>query len=228
MLTVTGVDVGHLPGAPVLTGVDLRIAPGEVVGLGGPSGSGKSTLARVTALLLAPWRGAVAVDGVPVTGVRHRVPRELRTAVAMVFQSPRRSVDPRLRLAEIVAEPLRHRAATAGRRGAGARADRVAELAATVGLTADLLDRRPHQVSDGQLQRACLARALAQEPRYLVCDEMTAMLDASTAAGLVGVVRAQVDTAGLGVLTVSHDDDLLDVWADRRLSTGPWRQRPAA
>nr|WP_246405718.1 ATP-binding cassette domain-containing protein [Modestobacter versicolor] len=215
-MTAAGVVVGHAPGEPVLDGVSLAVAPGEVVGLAGPSGSGKSTLARVLALLLAPWVGAVRVDGVAPAGVRYRTQRELRTAVGMVFQSPRLSVDPRLTLAAVVAEPLRVRGTTtAGRAGAGARERRVRELAERVGLTADLLTRRPHEVSDGQLQRACLARALAQQPRYLVCDEMTAMLDASTAASLVAAVSADVAAGRLGVLAVSHDEDLLGAWADR-------------
>ena len=216
MLTARGIVAGHRPGEPVLDGVDLAVAPGEVVGLAGPSGSGKSTLARVLALLHAPWQGEVAVDGVRPDGVRYRVRRELRTAVGMVFQSPRLSVDPRLTLGGIVAEPLRVPGTpTAGRRGAELRERRVAELAERVGLTGDLLVRRPHQVSDGQLQRACLARALAQRPRYLLCDEMTAMLDASSTAALVAVVGAEVAAGRLGVLAISHDDDLLDVWADR-------------
>jgi len=215
VLTATGIWAGWSPGSPVVRDASLALAPGEVVGLAGPSGSGKSTLARVAALLHAPERGEVTVDGVRVTGVRYRSPRELRTAVGMVFQSPRLSVDPRLSLAAVVAEPLRVPGTpTAGRGGAAARRQRVGELAELVGLTPDLLARRPHEVSDGQLQRACLARALAQQPRYLVCDEMTAMLDASTAAALVAVVRART-AAGLGVLAISHDEDLLAVWADR-------------
>jgi peptide/nickel transport system ATP-binding protein len=116
----------------------------------------------------------------------------------------------------VVAEPLRVPGTpTAGRSGAGQREHRVRELAERVGLTGDLLARRPHEVSDGQLQRACLARALAQRPRYLLCDEMTAMLDASTAAALVATVSDGVATGELGVLAISHDEDLLAVWADR-------------
>jgi peptide/nickel transport system ATP-binding protein len=91
----------------------------------------------------------------------------------------------------------------------------VAELARTAGLTGDLLGRRPHEVSDGQLQRACLARALVLRPRWLVCDEMTAMLDASTTAALVAVVEAYRREHGAGLLAVGHDRVLLERWCDR-------------
>ncbi|GAA2781861.1 ABC transporter ATP-binding protein [Saccharopolyspora taberi] len=210
MLTGTGLVAGYRRGVPVLDGVDIEIAPGEVVGLSGPSGCGKSTLARVLALLQRPWAGQVAVDGAPVTGFRHSAPREQRTAIGVVFQQPRPAVDPRFTLREIVAEPLR----------ATGTADRVAELADLVGLTEELLGRRPHEVSDGQLQRACLARALALRPRYLICDEMTAMLDASTTASLVRVVEDRVAADRTGVLAISHDDGLLERWARRTVRLG--------
>jgi peptide/nickel transport system ATP-binding protein len=206
-LAADGIVAGYRRGTPVLQGVGIAVEPGTVVGLAGPSGCGKSTLARVLALLLAPWAGRVEVDGERARGVRYRAPRELRTAVGVVFQQPRLATDPRLTLREIVAEPL---LATRRPREPGW----LDELHERVGLTGELLDRRPHEVSDGQLQRACLARALVLRPRYLVCDEMTAMLDASTTAALVGVVLEQAGQ-GVGVLAVSHDEELLDVWADR-------------
>ncbi|NDL59988.1 ABC transporter ATP-binding protein [Phytoactinopolyspora mesophila] len=209
-LTATDITVGYRRGSPVLDGVTLSVDPGRVIGLAGPSGCGKSTLARVVALLLAPWSGEVMVDGERVHRTRHRAPRRLRTAVGVVFQSPRRSVDPRFTLAEVMAEPLR-----ASHRSSREVRDRVETLAARVDLTADLMSRKPHEVSDGQLQRACLARALALQPRYLVCDEMTSMLDASTTAALVRVVNDEVAERDMGVLAVSHDDALLDVWAER-------------
>jgi peptide/nickel transport system ATP-binding protein len=205
-LTGHGIVAGYRRGIRVLDGVDLVVEPGAVVGLAGPSGCGKSTLTRVLALLQAPWGGAVEIDGVQARGARYRAPRELRTAVGVVFQNPRLATDPRLPLREIVAEPL-----LATGRGRDPRWE--GELHQRVGLTPELLVRRPHEVSDGQLQRACLARALVLRPRYLICDEMTAMLDASTTAALVGVVAEQA-RGGTGVLAVSHDEELLTVWAD--------------
>ncbi|MBB4980390.1 ABC transporter ATP-binding protein [Streptomyces nymphaeiformis] len=205
MLELDSVTAGYERRAPVFRGASLTVAPGESVGLLGPSGCGKSTLARVAALLHRPDAGRLVLDGTEVRAWRHRAPRARRTAVGVVFQQPRTAADPRLTLAE----PLR----AAGRR-AEAR-ERVAALAPAVGLTPDLLGRRPHEVSDGQLQRACLARALTLRPRWLICDEMTAMLDASTTAALVAAVETYREETGAGLLAVGHDRVLLNRWCDR-------------
>jgi ABC-type dipeptide/oligopeptide/nickel transport system ATPase subunit len=194
----------------VLDSITLRIARTETVGLRGPSGCGKSTLVRVLALLHRPDHGQVSIDGTPVHAVRYAVPVGLRTRVAVLFQSPRAAADPRLSLDDLIAEPLR-----AVRTPESTVRERVAELADLVGLTADLRSRRPHAVSDGQLQRACLARALVHRPDYLLCDEATAMLDASTQAHVASVIRDYQRTQRAGVLVISHDQTLLDRWADR-------------
>ncbi|MFD3676993.1 ABC transporter ATP-binding protein [Streptomyces sp. NPDC058613] len=209
MLELTGITAGYDRRAPVVRGAHLALRPGESLGLLGPSGCGKSTLARVAALLHRPDHGTVSLDGRAVTGYRHRAPRDLRTSVGVVFQQPRLAADPRLRLRDLVAEPLR---ATGRRTEADAA---VAELTERVGLGRDLLTRRAHEVSDGQLQRACLARALILRPRWLVCDEMTAMLDASTTAALVRVVEEYRADTGAGLLAVGHDPVLLARWCDR-------------
>lgn len=209
MLELHSITAGYDRRAPVMRGVELTLAPGASVGLLGPSGCGKSTLARVAALLHKPDAGRVVIDGEPARGWRHRAPRAQRTAFGVVFQQPRLSADPRLTLTNLIAEPLR-----AAGRGAEA-AERVRELAATVGLGEDLLGRRPHEVSDGQLQRACLARALVLRPRWLICDEMTAMLDASTTAALVHAVEEYRRGSGAGLLAVGHDRVLLERWCER-------------
>lgn len=191
------ITAGHHGGEPVLTNVSLTIAAGSITGLTGASGSGKTTLARVLAGLHTPDYGHVTFDdellSVAAPG-----------AVAMLFQSPRQAVTARWTLCRIIAEPLR------ARRG---RADTVHAAVQRVGLTDDLLDRRPHEVSDGQLQRACLARALVQRPRYLICDEMTAMLDPATTATLTAIITEET-RSGLGVLAISHHHDLLAAWAE--------------
>ncbi|MGP3633283.1 ABC transporter ATP-binding protein [Streptomyces sp. 24-1644] len=214
MLELTRITAGYDPRDPVVRDVSLAVAQGESVGLLGPSGCGKSTLARVAALLHRPDAGSVVLDGTPVRGWRHRAPQEQRTAVGVVFQQPRLSADPRLSLHELIAQPLR---STGRRRDV---AERVGELAREAGLTEELLGRRPHAVSDGQLQRACLARALVLRPGLLICDEMTAMLDASTTAALVAVVEAYRAESGAALLAVGHDRVLLERWCDRTVRWG--------
>lgn len=205
-------------------GLSLSIAGGQRLGLVGPSGSGKSTLAQVMAMLLEPDAGTLVVDGDPVDVWGVRCPRALRHRVQLVFQAPRVSVDPRMRVGAAILEPL----AASGLlpRGAAARAALLAERAAQVGLTRDLLERFPHEVSEGQLQRACLARALVVEPRYLVCDELSSMLDVSTQAALLDAIAAVQRERELGVVLVTHDRVLADSWCDavadmRDLAGGP-------
>ncbi|HEY8491048.1 MAG TPA: dipeptide/oligopeptide/nickel ABC transporter ATP-binding protein [Dehalococcoidia bacterium] len=196
-----------------LVDVSLGLAPGERLGLVGRSGSGKSTLAQVLAMLLPPDRGRLAVDGRAVPGWRLRAPAELRRAVQLVWQSPRLATDPRLRLREIILEPL----AAAGLlpRDRRARADLLARWTERVGLTGELLERYPHEVSDGQLQRACLARALILQPRYLICDEISSMLDVSTQAALLRIIAEEQEARPLGVLLISHDRTLVRHWCTR-------------
>ncbi|WNO70923.1 ABC transporter ATP-binding protein [Streptomyces sp. AM8-1-1] len=209
MFELQEITAGYDRGRPVVRDASLTLAPGAAVGLLGPSGCGKSTLARVAALLHRPYGGRVVIDGEPARGWRHTAPRAQRTAIGVVFQQPRLSADPRLPLRDLIAEPLR----ATGRRDEAVR--RTGELADRVGLTGELLGRRPHEVSDGQLQRACVARALVLDPRWLICDEMTAMLDASTTAALVAVVEDYRREQGAGLLAVGHDRTLLERWCDR-------------
>ncbi len=189
----------------------LTLAPGERLGLVGPSGSGKSTLARVLALLEPPTAGTITVDGRRAQAWGVHAPRELRHRVQLVFQAPRPSVDPRLRLGNAILEPL---AASGMLPRREARAALLTDCAARVGLTSDLIERFPHEVSEGQLQRACLARALIVHPRYLICDELSSMLDVSTQAALLETIAATQIELDLGVLLITHDRILADTWCD--------------
>ena len=147
----------------------------------------------------------MTVDGRRVDAWGGRAPRELRHRVQLVFQAPRQSVDPRLRVGDAILEPLR-----------ASRLPLVdlTAAAARVGLTPDLLERFPHEVSEGQLQRACLARALIVRPRYLICDELSSMLDVSTQAALLQAIADEQSERELGVLLITHDHVLAEHWCD--------------
>lgn len=188
-------------GPRVLTGVSFSLRRGEMVGLVGPSGSGKSTLARVLAGRIAPSGGRVNLNGTALSTRRGR----MSSAVALIGQSPRAATNPRWSLRRSIGEPSRLRA------GSGAMS--VAEAARAVLLDDALLDRTPSRVSDGQLQRACIARALTQGADYVICDEPTSMLDPLTTATIVDVLRGRA-RAGCGILVISHDHRLLRACAD--------------
>jgi peptide/nickel transport system ATP-binding protein len=201
-----------------LDAVSLELAANARLGLVGPSGSGKSTLGQVIAMLLAPDRGSVTIDGDRVPDWGLRAPRDLRHRVQLLWQSPRMAVDPRLRLGPAIVEPL----AASGvlPKGAKASAPLIASWGQRVGLTEDLLERFPHEVSEGQLQRACLARALILQPRYLICDELTSMLDVSTQAAVLEVVADVQAERELGVLLITHDRILASNWCHDTIELG--------
>lgn len=205
VLRLRGVSAGY-EGRSVVDGVDLEVRAGETVALVGPSGSGKTTVGKVAARLHPPGAGVVMINGVTLPGFGSSLPGDLRRRTQMIFQSPRRATDPRWTLRRIVTGPARV---------AGVSVTEAYDWATRCGLTDELLDRHPSEVSDGQLQRACVARALALQPDLLVCDEATAMLDAATTASIVHVIRSETTTRGLGVLTITHDTELAAVWADR-------------
>ncbi|WP_411730655.1 ABC transporter ATP-binding protein [Paeniglutamicibacter sp.] len=193
----TAPDSGNL-----LDGVSLGVGAGELVGLGAPSGTGKSTLLRIAALMAPADSGTVLING-QAFAPGSPVPHQLRHCVGVVLQSPRAAADPRLRLDSLICAPLAFRDG-ALRPRPQRYSERVAELAELVQLDPALLHHYPHQVSDGQLQRAMLARALALDPAVLICDEPTAQLDARTTAS---ILRLLADRAadGAAVLIASHD-----------------------
>lgn len=205
-LELADVSYTHPGTAPtsgkLLEGLSLRVGAGEITGLGAPSGAGKSTLLRIAALMTPAASGAVLVNGqafAPGTPVPPRV----RQSIGMVLQSPRAAADPRLRLDALICAPLaiRDRALRPQPRR---HAKRLAELAEAVQLDPALLRHYPHQVSDGQLQRAMVARALALDPEVLICDEPTAQLDAGTKAVILELLSVRA-AAGAAVLIASHD-----------------------
>ena len=182
-------------------GVSFEIAPGETLGLVGESGSGKSTTGYCVLRLLDPTAGSVRFLGEELVGLRARALRAHRRQMQIVFQDPYASLDPRMSVDEIVAEPLRvHRAGTRAAQRA-----RVHELLEVVGIDPALGARRPHAFSGGQRQRIGIARALALSPRLLVCDEPVSALDVSIQAQIVNLLRDLQRDLGLAYLFISHD-----------------------
>jgi oligopeptide/dipeptide ABC transporter ATP-binding protein len=183
-------------------GVDLDVLRGETLGLVGESGCGKSTLGNALLRLVEPTGGRIEFDGADVTAMGKRQMRELRRRAGMVFQDPFASLDPRRTVAQTVAEPLEVHGLHGGRRR---RAARVGELLELVGLDPAVAGRYPHEFSGGQRQRVGIARALAGEPDFLVCDEAIASLDVSVQAQVLNLLRRLQRRLGLTLLFVSHD-----------------------
>ena len=187
--------------APVvhaLRGVSLDIAAGERFGIVGESGCGKSTLLRIVAGLDRPTSGSVQVEGREIAGLRERQLGFLRDQMQLVLQDPMSSLDPRMRVRDIIAEPLVAQGKSHDR-------GRIVELLESVGLSTDALDRYPHQFSGGQRQRISIARALAPEPRILVADEPVSALDVSVRAQVLNLILDVVERLDLTLVFVSHD-----------------------
>ncbi|MEU8313780.1 MULTISPECIES: oligopeptide/dipeptide ABC transporter ATP-binding protein [unclassified Micromonospora] len=207
-------------------GVSLAVRRGETLGLVGESGSGKSTAGLALLRLVDPTAGRVRVAGEDVTRWSRRRLRATRRHVAMVFQDPQASLDPRRTVGDSIAEPLFvHRLA----RSAAARKARVAELLDLVGLRADTAGRYPHELSGGQRQRVGVARALAGEPDLIVLDEPIASLDLSVQAQIMNLLRHLQRDLGLTYLFIAHDlaavehmsDRIAVMYLGRIVETGP-------
>ena len=182
-------------------GVDLDILRGETLGLVGESGCGKSTLGNAVLRLVPSTGGSITFAGTDVTSVGGRGLHELRRRAGMVFQDPFASLDPRRTVAQTVSEPLEVHGLRRGRD----KAARVAELLQLVGLDPAVAGRYPHEFSGGQRQRVGIARALAGEPDFLVCDEAIASLDVSVQAQVLNLLRRLQRQLGLTLLFISHD-----------------------
>jgi len=184
-------------------GLSLDIRRGETLALVGESGCGKSTVARLIVGLHAASRGRIAFDGVDLAGSRsHARNAQLRQRMQMIFQDPYASLNPRWRVARIIAEPLRAQQLLADRQAVR---DRVGELLKQVGLAPEDGDRFPHEFSGGQRQRISIARALSSNPEFLVCDEPTSALDVSVQAQVLNLMRDLQQQLGLTYLFIAHN-----------------------
>jgi peptide/nickel transport system ATP-binding protein len=206
--------------------VSLMLNPGEVLGIVGESGSGKSTLARAVLRLLRPEAGQIVWLGKAIETLSQSELRPLRKDLQLVFQDPTASLDPRMTVQQIVAEPLRiHRSDL----NAAARTEVVADILLRVGLGQSLLTRYPHELSGGQAQRVGIARAMVLKPRLLVCDEAVSALDVSVQAQILALLHDLKREYGTSILFISHNlavvrqlcDRVLVLYLGRRMEEGP-------
>ena len=192
-------------------GVSFKIQPGETLGLVGESGCGKTTVGRTILRLIPATSGAVLYEGENVFDMNASEMREIRRKMQIIFQDPAGSLNPRMRVGRIVGEPLEVHGIASG----DELRERVEELLERCGLWRQAADRYPHEFSGGQRQRIGIARALALEPRLIVCDEPTSALDVSIQSQILNLLADLQDDFGLSYLFISHDMAVIHHVCDR-------------
>jgi oligopeptide transport system ATP-binding protein len=194
--------------------VSLTINPGETIGFVGESGCGKTTLGRTILRLYEPTAGEIWFEGKNITGLDGADLKSFRRRAQMIFQDPYGSLNPRMTIGQIVGEPLRIHQLCAD---ANEERSRVAELLRAVGLSPDHARRYPHEFSGGQRQRIGIARALAVEPKFIVCDEPVSALDVSVQAQIINLLQELQEKLGLTYLFIAHDLAVVEHISDRVL-----------
>lgn len=198
----------------VLNNVSLKINQGESLALVGESGSGKSTLGRVVSGLLKPNSGSVSMDGIDIYAFRSNANTALRNRISIVFQDYTTSVNPRFRIGDIIGESLRV-LARSGRAEKGTCQSQINDLLDQVGLPAGYAARFPHELSGGQLQRVCIARAVAVKPELIVLDEAISSLDASTQTQVMDLLLDLRRQHGFSYFFITHDLTAVTYMCDR-------------
>jgi oligopeptide/dipeptide ABC transporter ATP-binding protein len=205
----------HFPGrsgvVKAVEGVSFEIRRGTIVGLVGESGSGKTTAGRCTLRLIEPSAGRIVFDGVDLRTLSSREMRGYRRRMQIVFQDPYSSLNPRLRVDDIIGEAID----THGLARGAARRDRITALLAQVGLEPSSGRRFPHEFSGGQRQRIGIARALAVEPEFIVADEPVSALDVSVQAQVLNLIQDLQQSLGLTMLFIAHDLSVVEYLCDR-------------
>ena len=191
----------HVGDVKAVDGVSFTIARGETLGLVGESGSGKTTIGRMLLRLVPSTSGAMTFDGHNIVTLSKRALRSLRREMQIIFQDPYASLNPRMTVGEIVGEPLRLHKLAKGK----AVNERVKELLLLVGLQKYHINRYPHEFSGGQRQRIGIARALAVDPKFIVCDEPVSALDVSIQAQVINLLQDLQERLGLTYLFIAHD-----------------------
>jgi peptide/nickel transport system ATP-binding protein len=211
---VRGIFGGTKRYSMAVNGVSFNVKPGETVGLVGESGCGKTTLGRTLLRLIEPMSGQIIFDRQDITNLKGEPLQKLRREMQIVFQNPFSSLDPRMKVKDAVMEPLFIHSVGKTKQQ---RQERVAELLERVGLSADAMNRYPHQFSGGQRQRICIARSLALNPKFIICDESVSALDVSVQAQVLNLLKELQSDFQLTYIFISHDLSVVKFMSDRIL-----------